>query len=126
MNLLPRWQNSATLYELFDYGRASMNAKTLLAVLFLVSIVVASTTIVRALPREAEPNGDAEATQPAHEILVAARPLAAGTLLRAEDVRWGRATTPGQYVGEIARQPTAKREGKPEIDDEARGEVRGA
>lgn len=103
-----------------------MHAKTILAVLFLVSVVVAAAIFIRALPRDAAPRAAAGISAPAREILVAAVPLAAGSLLRAEDVAWASAPSSAPHDGEIARPPTAKREAKPEIDEEARGEVSGA
>src|SRR5260370_1016686 len=59
-----------------------MRAKTILTVLFLVSIGVAAFAILYALPQRVDPEAQTS------EILVAAVPLAAGTLLRAHDVIW--------------------------------------
>jgi hypothetical protein len=59
-----------------------MRAKTILTVLFLVSIGVAAFAILHALPQRVDPEAQTS------EILVAAVPLAAGTLLRAHDVIW--------------------------------------
>ena len=52
-------------------------------------------------------------------------PLAAGTLLRAQDVRWQSITRPAE-PGEIVRPSEAARQVKPELDEEARAEVYGA
>lgn len=104
-----------------------MHAKTILAILFLVSIAVAGAIFVRALP--AQPwarSGASEAVSaPAREILVAAAAFSTGTLLRAQDVKWWPSPADTSYVGEIVRPSAEKREAKPEIDEEARGEVRG-
>ena len=101
-----------------------MPAKTLLAILFLASVAIAAVIVIRALPHE--PTREAAAAAPAREILVAAVPLPAGTLLRPEDVRWWAPPADASYPGEITRPELAKREAKPESDEEARAEVRGA
>ncbi|TMJ47115.1 MAG: Flp pilus assembly protein CpaB [Alphaproteobacteria bacterium] len=99
-----------------------MRAKTILTALFLISLVVATWVILQALPQK----GDAVAERlPQVEVLVATVPLAAGTLLRAQDVTWqpvARAVEPG----EIVRPSEAARAAKPELDEEARAEVYGA
>ena len=61
-----------------------MRAKTILALLFLASLGVAATVLLRALPQlvAAAPGPVAP-----DEVLVATMPLAAGTLLRARDVQ---------------------------------------
>src|SRR5437763_868365 len=99
-----------------------MPAKTLLALLFVLSVGMAALVVVRALPHGTEP----ETSASAREILVATAPLGAGTLLRLEDVRWWSPPNDAAFVGEIARPAAAKREARPELDDEARAEVRGA
>jgi pilus assembly protein CpaB len=99
-----------------------MRAKTILTVLFLISIGVAAFVILHALPQKVGASPEAAQTS---EILVATVPLAAGTLLRAHDVVWqpiAGAAEPGQIV----RPSVWSREAKPEIDDEARAEVYGA
>ncbi len=98
-----------------------MRAKTILTVLFLISLAVAVIVILRAMPTQV----DANATPPKEEILVATVQLAAGTLLRAQDVRWQSVTRPVE-PGEIARPSEAARQVKPEIDEETRAEVYGA
>jgi pilus assembly protein CpaB len=98
-----------------------MRAKTILTVLFLISLAVAVVVVLRALPTQ----GDANTNMPKEEILAATVPLAAGTLLRAQDVTWqtvARSVEPG----EIVRPSEASRQVKPEIDEEARSQVYGA
>ena len=87
-----------------------MRAKTILTVLFLISLAVAAIVILRAIPTQV----DANANMPKEEILVAAVPLPAGTLLRAQDVMWrllARAAEPGEIVrpSEAARRAPVRR-----------------
>jgi len=99
-----------------------MRAKTILSVLFLISIGVAAFVVLHALPQKVDASPEAAQTS---EILVATVPLAAGTLLRAHDVVWqpiAGAPEPGQIV----RPSVWAREAKPEIDEEVRAEVYGA
>jgi len=98
-----------------------MRAKTILAVLFLISLAVAAVVILRAIPSQV----DANANAPREEILVATVPLAVGTLLRAQDVRWQSVTRPVES-GEILRPSEAARQIKPELDEGTRAEVYGA
>jgi pilus assembly protein CpaB len=98
-----------------------MRAKTILAVLFLISLAVAAVVILRAIPSQV----DANANAPKEEILVATVPLAVGTLLRAQDVRWQSVTRPVES-GEILRPSEAARQIKPELDEGTRAEVYGA
>jgi pilus assembly protein CpaB len=98
-----------------------MRAKTILTVLFLISLAVAAVVILRAMPSQVDANTNA----PKEEILVATVPLAAGTLLRAQDVRWQLVTRPVES-GEILRPSEAARQVKPELDEETRAEVYGA
>lgn len=111
----------------WERHQTPMPAKTLLAILFVISIAVATLVVVRALPAKSE--AEQAAAAPTREILVTASPLAAGTLLRAEDVRWWSPPSDAQFAGEIVRPTTdrrdAKPEAKPEADDETRAEVRG-
>jgi pilus assembly protein CpaB len=98
-----------------------MRAKTILTALFLISLAVAVVVVLRALPTQ----GDANTNMPKEEILAATVPLAAGTLLRAQDVTWqtvARSVEPG----EIVRPSEGSRQTKPEIDEEARSQVYGA
>src|SRR5947207_10696943 len=62
-----------------------MRAKTLLTILFLLSLGVAAWLFLHGLPQNA--TADVK-RNPKEEVLVAAGPLAAGTLLRSEDVVW--------------------------------------
>jgi pilus assembly protein CpaB len=98
-----------------------MRAKTILTVLFLISLAVAVIVILRAMPTQ----GDAIANTPKEEILVATVPLAAGTLLRAQDVTWQLVARPVE-PGEIVRPSEGARQAKPEIDEETRAVVYGA
>jgi len=100
-----------------------MRAKTILAVLFLVSLAVAVVVILRALPTQGDANAHVET--PKEEILAATVPLAAGTLLRAQDVTWETVARSAE-PGEIVRPSEAARQVKPEIDEEARAQVYGA
>ena len=100
-----------------------MRAKTILTVLFLISLAVAVIVILRAMPTQGDAN--ANATPPKDEILVATVHLTAGTLLRAQDVTWQPVTRRVEF-GEIVRPSTAARQVKPEIDEETRAEVYGA
>jgi pilus assembly protein CpaB len=98
-----------------------MRAKTILTVLFLISLAVAVIVILRAMPTQ----GDANANTPKEEILVATVQLAAGTLLRAQDVTWQLVTRPVEPA-EIARPSAVARQVRPEVDEETRAEVYGA
>jgi pilus assembly protein CpaB len=98
-----------------------MRAKTILTVLFLLSLAVAVIVILRAMPTQ----GDANTNTPKEEILVATVPLAAGTLLRAQDVLWQLVARPVE-PGEIVRPSEGARQSKPGIDEETRAEVYGA
>src|SRR6516164_8371320 len=98
-----------------------MRAKTILTILFLVSLGVAATVVLRSLPQKSEAAPEAAART---EILVAATPLAAGTLLRAPDVTWQAIDRPAER-GEIVRPSAAAREAQPKVDEEARSEVYG-
>jgi Flp pilus assembly protein CpaB len=93
-----------------------MRAKTILTVLFLISLGVAGIVLIRALP-QLLPAGAQEAAK--DEILVATAPLATGTLLRPQDVVWQRAKGDAE-PGQIVRPDVASREVKPELDDEVR------
>src|SRR5437764_12135079 len=98
-----------------------MRAKTILTVLFLISLAVAVIVILRAMPGQV----DANANTPKEEILVATVPLAAGTLLRAQDVSWQLVNRPVE-PGQIVRPSEGVRQTKPGIDEETRAEVYGA
>jgi pilus assembly protein CpaB len=99
-----------------------MRAKSILTALFLISIVVAAWVVMHALPQ----NSNA-ATEPGarEEILVAAAPIEAGTLLRATDVTW-QVTPRSPAPGEFVRPSAVAREANPEVDEQARAQVYGA
>ena len=99
-----------------------MRAKTLLTVLFLVSLAVAAIVLLRAMPQFAGA-GAREAAR--DEILVATAPLPPGTLLRPQDLVWQKAKGDTQ-PGEIVRPDAVAREAKPELDESARAAVYGA
>jgi len=98
-----------------------MRAKTILALLFLVSLGVAATVVLRTLPQKSEAAAEAAGRE---EILVATMPLAAGTLLRAPDFTWQAIGRPAER-GEIVRPSAAVREAQLKADEEARAEVYG-
>lgn len=98
-----------------------MRAKTILTVLFLISLAVAVIVILRALPTQS----DANVNTPKEEILAATVPLAAGTLLRAQDVTWQTVARSAE-PGEIVRPSEGTRQVKPEVDEETRAQVYGA
>jgi pilus assembly protein CpaB len=99
-----------------------MRAKTILTVLFLISLAVAVIVIFRALP---EMTGTAAQEVAKDEILVATVALPAGTLLRPQDVVWERAKDDAQ-PGEVVRPDAVARAAKPELDEEARSVAYGA
>jgi pilus assembly protein CpaB len=94
-----------------------MRGKTILILLFTVSVIVAGIAFVQTMPK-------GSATAPKEQILVTTMPLAAGTLLRAQDVTWQGVseTEPDETV----RPNAATLEAKPELDDETRASVYGA
>jgi len=95
------------------------SAQYILTILFLLSLGVAAWLFLHALPQNA--TADVQPT-PKEEVLVAAGPLAAGTLLRSEDVVWRPAAgvvEPGTVVRPLAAVHT-------ERDEQARNEVSGA
>jgi pilus assembly protein CpaB len=97
----------------------AMRAKTILTILFLLSLGVAAWLFLHALPQNA--TADVQPS-PKEEVLVAAVPLSAGTLLRAEDVAWRPAASvvePGTIVRPLAAVHT-------ERDEQARNEISGA
>ena len=98
-----------------------MRAKTILTVLFLVSLGVAGLVLLRAMPRLAPATAEAAKD----EILVATAPLPAGTLLRPQDVIWQKAKGDAE-PGQIVRPVAAVRDAKPELDEGMRAQVYGA
>src|SRR5258708_40366946 len=97
-----------------------MRAKTMLTVLFLISIGVAGLVLLHAMSQK----GDATEATKAH-ILVATMPLPAGTLLRAQDVAWHSAPGPAG-ADQIVRPTEAALQAKPELSEETRPGVYGA
>src|SRR5689334_8136550 len=100
-----------------------MRSKTILALLFLFSVGLVAVLVIRALPQRQAAVASAPVAK--GEILVAAQPLAAATLLRAQDVMW-QVRLGDPQGGEIVRPPESTRNAKPETDDKARAEVYGA
>src|SRR5436305_11565998 len=98
-----------------------MPAKTILTLLFLISLCVVVILALRALPRGM--NADAAASK--EEILVAATALPGGTLLRAKDVTW-RHIFSGTQSGQITRPPNTAGNPNLELDQQARAAVYGA
>jgi pilus assembly protein CpaB len=97
-----------------------MPAKTILTVLFLISLGVIAIISLHALPQRLNAN----TTGTADEILVAAAALPPGTLLRAKDVVWQ--STSNVEPGQILRPRGAVGNAVVEIDQQSRGEVYGA
>ncbi len=96
-----------------------MPAKTILTLLFLISLGVIVIVSVHALPQRVKAE-----TARRDEILVATVPLPAGTLLRAKDVGWS--TTNSPEPGQILRAGGALGNVGAEIDKQVRTEVYGA
>jgi pilus assembly protein CpaB len=99
-----------------------MRAKTILTILFVLSLAVAAIVVFRAIPQKPEAvTPVANRTQ----ILVAAIALAPGTLLREQDVIWApidRGPEPGEFV----RPSAAAIDAHPGLDQEVRAAVYGA
>src|SRR5580704_13887082 len=98
-----------------------MPAKTILTLLFLISLCVVVVLALRALPR----GMNIDTAAPKDEILVAATALPGGTLLRAKDVTW-RHVSGGTQSGHITRPANAAGNPNLELDQQARAEVYGA
>src|SRR6516165_10186394 len=97
-----------------------MPAKTILTVLFLISLGVVVLLGLHALPRV-----NSDITGAKNEILVATMALAPGTLLRAKDVAWQPVSgSPDPDL--ILRPPSAAGNANPEVDQQVRAEVYGA
>jgi pilus assembly protein CpaB len=99
-----------------------MRAKTILMLLFVLSLGTAAALVLRAIPHNVTASAEAV---PQDTILVATAPLAAGTLLRAEDVAWHPISTPAK-PDEFVRPSAVTLKIKPEADEEARAAVYGA
>lgn len=103
-----------------------MRAKTILSLLFLISLGVAVVVILRALPHRAGATSRAATAVAAQvQVLVARAPLAIGTLLRDRDVAW-RPVVGQPNSDEIIRPALNLRQTKPELDTQARASVYGA
>jgi pilus assembly protein CpaB len=98
-----------------------MPAKTILTLLFLISLCVVVILALRALPQ----GRSIDAASSKDEILVAATALPGGTLLRAKDVAW-RHISGDTQSGQITRPSNAAGNPNPELDQQARAEVYGA
>jgi pilus assembly protein CpaB len=96
-----------------------MPAKTILAVLFLISLGVVVLLGLRALP------GRSADTTTGDEILVAAAALPQGTLLRAKDVIW-RQVSNAANADHFVHPATAAGYPNTERDQQVRSEVYGA
>jgi pilus assembly protein CpaB len=100
-----------------------MRAKTVLSILFLISLAVAAFVVLRAIPFTSEHPTQAAVYH--DQILVAAIPLDPGTLLRDQDVIWAPINRP-PAAGEFVRPSAAAAEGSPELDEQAKAAVYGA
>lgn len=99
-----------------------MNIKTILGLVLVFSVVTVIAVAFRG--PSAVPTADAAPNDTA--VLVAAKPIPAGTLLRAEDVRWEvwkDAVGPGFYVRDTAEQRAAKSESDTAIPTDVFGSV---
>lgn len=96
-----------------------MRAKTILTVLFLISIGVAGIVVLHASSK------GVSTAAPKRQILVAAVPLAAGTFLRAQDVTW-RPVAGTPTPDQIARPDAVALAAKPGLEEETRATVYGA
>jgi pilus assembly protein CpaB len=97
-----------------------MPAKTILTVLFVISLGVAAIVCLNALPQRL----NADTVTARDEILIATTALPPGTLLRAKDVAWQ--PTGMAEPGQISRPPGGANNGNSEFDQQARSEVYGA
>ena len=97
-----------------------MPAKTILTLLFLISLGVMVIVYLHALPQRVNAN----TTGAMDEVLVAAAALPPGTLLRAKDVNWQPTNSP--EPGQILRAADGLGNANAEIDQQVRAEVYGA
>jgi len=97
-----------------------MPAKTILTLLFLISLGVMVIVYVHALPQRVNANTPGAMT----EILVAAAALPSGTLLRPKDVNWQPTGNP--QPGQILRSSDAVGIANAGLDQQARAEIYGA
>jgi pilus assembly protein CpaB len=98
-----------------------MPAKTILSVLFLISLGAAVIVSLHAMPQWSR----AEAVAAKEEVLVASTALPSGTLLRAKDVVWQPIARNAESA-EILRPHTAGGDANPELDRQTSSEVYGA
>jgi pilus assembly protein CpaB len=100
-----------------------MRAKTVLTMLFLISLAVAAFVVLRAIPLT--PEIAPKAAPVSSQVLVAAIPLAPGTLLRDQDVTWGTVDRPPTR-SEFVRPSAPGAEPNFELDEQAKAAVYGA
>ena len=98
-----------------------MPAKTILTLLFLISLGAAVIVCLHALPQRLNP----DTATAKEEILVATAALPSGTLLRAKDVVW-RTNAGKADPSQIVRPPGVAGNGSADLDQQASGEVYGA
>jgi len=98
-----------------------LRAKTILALLFLISLGVVVILCLHALPQRVI----ADTAAAKQRILVATTALPAGTLLRAKDVVWQPIASVAE-PGQIFRLPGTASNANTEIDEQSAGEVYGA
>jgi pilus assembly protein CpaB len=97
-----------------------MPAKTILAILFLISLGVVVIVFLRGLPQPLS----AGTVIANNEVLVATTTLPAGTLLRAKDVAWQPMTK--TEPGQILHPSNLVNSGGAEAEEQALGELYGA
>jgi len=103
-----------------------MRLKYVFAFLLVCSLVVVAALFIRAMPHKEAMATPAAAPPVVHdEVLVAARQLPAGLLLRAQDLAWREQSVPAE-PGEIRRPSVDERAAKPESDELAAAVVFGA
>lgn len=101
-----------------------MRSKTVLITLFIASIVVLGAILWRnARVPVAVANITAE---PNTMVLVAAKPLRTGTLLRAEDVKWQGSSDDAAPAGSVVRPSQEERRANPQLDQQTLSSVYGA
>jgi pilus assembly protein CpaB len=98
-----------------------MSAKTILALLFLISLCVVIILCLHALPQRF----NVDPAPAKDEVLAAATVLPAGTLLRAKDVVWQQISGRSE-PGQIVRPPDVPGNPNSEPDQQARADVYGA
>lgn len=101
-----------------------MRAKTILTVLFLISLAVAALLVYRALPPTVFNRQAAKKAAPSVEVLVATKDIPKATLLRSEDVAWH--AVKSAKSGEIVRPSAAVLKSRPDLAKKMREQVYGA